>query len=228
MELHAGYVHFRVVVLGVERITSTSNRIKTNVTYKCECGIIKTIDYYILKKIKSCGCKKGNFRYGGRSKKLYQAWRSMKNRCFWKGLPGFKNWGGRGITACEGLLDFNTFQKVLGEPPTSEHSVDRWPNNENGNYSCGTCEECIRKEWPLNVRWGTKSQQSSNRRNCYKVEIDGETLSLRDACNRKGLPYKQIHERVKRGKWDIQTAINTPINVSNRYKNIKNDKVSSV
>ncbi len=194
----------------------------------CECGNKLIVTQEQLYRTRNCGCKPGNTRYGERSQKLYQAWRSMKNRCFWEGLTGFENWGGRGITVCRGLLDFNIFQKVLGEPPTSEHSVDRWPNNDTGNYSCGTCEECIQKEWPLNIRWGTKCEQSSNRRNCYKVEIDGEILSLREACKRKRLPYKQIHERVKRGRWDIQTALNTPINVSNRYKKIKNDKISSV
>lgn len=185
----------------------------------CECGKLYNFPIYKIKQ--SCGCFRGNFKYFGYDKKLYSTWRSMKNRCFWEGCPNYSGYGGRGITVCAGMLDFNIYQQVLGSPPTRKHSVDREDNNM--NYSCGECSECKEKGWIKNVRWATSKVQNSNKRNNILVEIDGAIMPLKYACLIRGLPYKQIHERIVRGGWDKNIAINTPINKSNRYKKNRNE-----
>lgn len=191
---------------------------------ECECG--KRIYYraWELRKRRSCGCKKGNVRYGDYDKKAYSSWRAIQVRCNENAKEKYKDWAGRGITICDGYLDFNCFYRDVGDAPSSKHSIDRIDNN--GHYSCGKCNECIINGWGMNIRWATREQQASNTRKAYRINIDGELVTLKDACKIKGLPYKQVHERVKRGGWDICIALNTPVikATSIRYKKLINDK----
>lgn len=145
----------------------------------------------------------------------------MKVRCFWEECPNYHSYGGRGITVCEGMLDFNVYQKIVGKPPSKKHSVDRIDNDM--NYSCGECKQCKQNGWLKNVRWATPKVQNSNKRNNIIVEVDGLPFTLKEACLIKGLPYRQIHERIVRGGWDKNIAINTPINKFNRYKQNRNE-----
>lgn len=90
----------------------------------------------------------------GRAKsKEHSAWVSMKQRCTNPNHPGFKHWGGRGITVCdEWMNDFSAFFSHIGKAPDGVRiSIDRI-NNE-GNYE------------PGNVRWATPREQIMNRRN---------------------------------------------------------------
>src|SRR5436189_10804 len=82
----------------------------------------------------------------------HTTWTSMLNRC--KDLNN-KYYGGVGVTVCERWQDFNAFFADVGPKPTSDHSLDRWPNPA-GNYE------------PGNVRWATKTEQADNKRINYK------------------------------------------------------------
>lgn len=93
--------------------------------------------------------------------KEYGAWANMKSRCLRPETKGFKYWGGRGIKICEGLLDFATFLSVLGRRPDGL-TLDRADNNK--HYSCGSCENCKREGWQLNVRWASRVVQANNQR----------------------------------------------------------------
>lgn len=186
----------------------------------CDCGRRMVYRRYELRKRKSCGCKKGNTKYSNVDKRVYSTWRNMKIRCFCKTTPGYKKYGAKGVTVCSGLLDFNKFQILLGVPPSESHSLDRFPLM-NGGYYCGGCSECMANGWELNVRWADKKQQAENRGICYSVELGGATVTLKEACRVNGLPYRHVHERIKRGGWDINTAINTPMGKPHSYKKIK-------
>jgi len=78
----------------------------------------------------------------------YQRWYNMMNRCHWNPT----RWHGqRGISVCDEWWNVTTFIAYLDEnlgPCPENYSIDRIDNN--GNYC------------PGNVRWATKSQQSSN------------------------------------------------------------------
>ena len=85
---------------------------------------------------------------------LYSTWRGMKQRCYYKKMNGYKNWGGRGIKVCdEWKDDFIAFasyiEKNLGDKPP-KHSFDRIDND--GDYE------------PGNVRWASYKEQNNNLR----------------------------------------------------------------
>lgn len=90
------------------------------------------------------------------------SWQAMKTRCFNENNYHYKNWGARGVTVCERWKNsFLNFYNDMGEKPEGK-SLDRMDND--GNYSCGKCEQCIENGWPMNCRWATAAQQSENRR----------------------------------------------------------------
>ena len=75
----------------------------------------------------------------------------MKQRCFNKNHPSYKNYGGRGIMICERWMVFENFLEDMGERPEGM-TLDRIDND--GNYELGNC------------RWATHFDQQINSRNC--------------------------------------------------------------
>lgn len=117
----------------------------------------------------------------------YRAWANMKSRCFDTNRPDYSDYGGRGITVCERWSDsFSNFFADMGPRPSSKHSLDRYPNND-GNYE------------PGNVRWATPIEQGSNKRNNISVSMDGEVVTLAEACRRKNIPYLKVFKRLEVG-----------------------------
>lgn len=144
----------------------------------CICGKITTATAHRLSsgKKKSCGCfykeerGKPNTTHG-KSKKggAYNSWCGMKQRCYYKKYISYSNYGGRGITVCDRWLGENGFINFLqdmGERPSKNHSLDRFPNNEDGIYEKSNC------------RWATRSQQGRGQRTNIWIECDGQKLIL--------------------------------------------------
>ena len=134
----------------------------------CECGAVREVLPQHLKsgRTKSCGCHnketqrqrfiKQNTTHGMSHRRvLFDCWHGIRNRCLNEQCPSYEGYGSRGITICDEWKDdlpafISYVDEVLGEKPSSSHSLDRIDND--GNYE------------PGNVRWADAITQANNRR----------------------------------------------------------------
>lgn len=161
---------------------------------KCECGNFKIIigRNLLAGTTKSCGCyakkvsselKTTHGCSENNKTPEYVTWLGIKARCYNVNSGSYPHYGGRGITVCdEWKNSFQQFLKDMGKRPTPKHSIDRYPNNETGNYE------------PSNCRWATREEQDRNRRSNKWFEFDGENLILTDwarklECDHSALSY---------------------------------------
>jgi hypothetical protein len=145
---------------------SHHNRSKAYWFCRCQCGKEKPVCAYDLTSNRSRACRKcsaqvfaapkltthGQTR-GGKHSKLHRTWQAIKQRCYNpKQVKSFAYHGALGVKVCDRwLASFEAFALDVGEPPTPQHSLDRWPN-ASGDYE------------PGNVRWATWQEQRDNRR----------------------------------------------------------------
>lgn len=136
------------------------------------------------------GADHHNYQHGHAADGLsrtYRAWWAMKQRCSNPKNNRYALYGGRGISVCERWLhSFENFLADVGEAPSSEFSLDRYPNQD-GHYE------------PGNVRWATRQDQSRNKRSNVLITLDGETKCLTDWCTKKGIPFPVARKRRVRG-----------------------------
>lgn len=182
---------------------------------KCACGKHVERPSPWLKKSQSCGCHQrlalsirrtthGHTKSGVKKHPLYNTWNSMVRRCRDRNTEGFEHYGGRGIKVCNrwsmgenGLSAFACFLSDMGDRPSPDHSIDRWPNN-NGNYE------------PSNCRWATQKQQQRNRRSNRIVSFKGVMVPLTVAAELAGINPNTVWCRLKLG-WSMDDAINRPV-----------------
>lgn len=147
---------------------------------RCVCGTEKSIRQAQLKNgsSQSCGClqrersasagpqrtKHGHtigHTEGGSVSSEYSTWQQMKNRCTNNRCPGWKHYGGRGITVCDRWLNsFNNFLADVGPKPKSEQKLTLGRIDNDKGYE------------PGNVEWQTYLQQAANKRiNTDRLEI---------------------------------------------------------
>jgi hypothetical protein len=130
----------------------------------------------------------------------YRAWSSMLSRCSNPKVPKFPRYGGRGIAVCARWREsFENFLADVGRRPSSEHSIDRWPNND-GNYE------------PGNVRWATLEEQGRNRSVNRMLTLNGVTLCITEWSEKTGLPYHVIWGRLKL-EWSDECALTVPLHI---------------
>lgn len=184
---------------------------------KCDCGNIVTVLANSLRQGRtfSCGClrserlKERNEKHNMSHSTLYHAWSNMKERCFNKNNPRYKDYGYRGITVCEEWLDFDTFRKWSLENGFIERkqnnrsllSIDRIDNN--GNYE------------PSNCRWVDNCIQANNKRNVKQYTYKGRTQSLSQWAREMGINLSTLHSRINRLGWSLEEALTTAASYSN-------------
>lgn len=171
---------------------------------RCDCGKERLVAATSLRSgnSKSCGCgirKSSKITHGMSYSLEERAWSGIKQRCLYKTWKFYPNYGGRGIKACAFILESPAHLiTLIGKCPGKGWTVDR--ENNNGNYSCGSCAECIQKVWPLNIRWATKRQQASNRRTSRSFTFNGVTTIAAEWARQLGISAASFSARVKSGK----------------------------
>lgn len=182
---------------------------------RCDCGgkSVTTSTKLRSGHSTSCGCRrreasgarlrKHGIVNGGAHRAEIDSYQHMKNRCLNPRDAAFDRYGGRGICICarwvngeDGRSGFQCFFEDMGPRPSKDHSLDRFPDND-GNYE------------PDNCRWATKKQQARNRRSNRIVQMQGETMSLAEACERFGLSYAKLNSRLSKG-FSFERALAQP------------------
>ena len=121
---------------------------------------------------------------------LYSRWRSMHQRCYNPGCDAYPYYGGRGITVCGRWFTFSLFCMDMGELPSPEHEIDRFPDRH-GNYE------------PGNVRWVLDPEQRQNQDRSLWVTYEGGRIPMAEAIRRSGLNRRAVYSRRARG-WPVE------------------------
>lgn len=163
---------------------------------ECECGNTKIVrgSHLTNGHVRSCGCIPRYRTHGGTKTRLYNIWASMKERCLNPNVPGYKNYGGRGITICDEWRNgFEIFQKwALENGYKDTLSLERVQND--GPYS------------PANCRWATRKEQANNTRKNRKWMHNGEEKTVPQLSRESGLAQGTIRSRLAKG-WSVERAI---------------------
>lgn len=166
---------------------------------KCECGNVSEVTGTDFKTghSKSCGClnieilRDIHTTHGMRYSSEYDSWSDMKKRCDNPKAMNYHNYGGRGIKVCSRWLEsFENFLEDMGPKPSPELTLDRWPNNETGNYEPGNC------------RWATDYEQFRNRRSNRWYEYGEKKMVLTDWASFFGVSHSTLIEHLKNKKFE--------------------------
>lgn len=175
----------------------------------CDCGKSTSVLAASLRagRSRSCGCgisAAGRLRYthgasrgfshGAKRQGEYNSWAQMRSRCNDPGANMFEHYGGRGIRVCARWESFEAFMLDMGPRPVG-HSLDRI--DVHGDYE------------PTNCRWADASTQANNTSRTVRITLDGVTQSLKQWTEARGLSYKMVSGRLKRG-WTPERALSTP------------------
>lgn len=184
----------------------SGSRLRRKATFICYCGneFIATLNSVKYKSITSCGCYKSKkikelkTKHGRRNTPEYQAWQHLRSRCRNETDSQYHNYGGRGIKVCDEWYDsFELFYKDMGDRPSEDHSIDRFPDMD-GHYMAANC------------RWATQKQQMNNYRNNVFIEYNGEKRTLTEWAEKIGIEYSCLYWRIVTDEWPIEKAFTKP------------------
>jgi hypothetical protein len=164
----------RFVYLGVAPYVGKAKKPHKKGYFKCDCGLIKSFDYYPIRggDVKMCvkcaaierGKKKATHRLIKHP--LYRKWQDMKNRCYNKNVDRYSSYGGNGICVCdEWRYNFKSFYDwCLKNGWERGLTIDR--KDVYGNYE------------PSNCRFISMKEQGFNKKNTLYIEYNGHKISL--------------------------------------------------
>jgi hypothetical protein len=148
------------------------------------------------------GYKHGHTSQGGVTNYSpeYRTWGAIKQRTTNPRHPAYARYGGAGVSMWpEWVESFDAFLAFIGPRPEPKcnYSIDRFPNKK-GNYE------------PGNVRWATRRQQNRNRQTNHLITHNGETRTIVEWAEIKGLPATLLAHRLAAG-WDVEDALTRPV-----------------
>lgn len=147
----------------------------------------------------SCGCyikdiNKKNAKHGYYGTPTYKSWDKMMHRCTNPKCKEYVWYGERGITVCEEWKDFSNFLKDMGERPPKT-TIDRI--NVNLGYCKGNC------------RWASALVQANNTRRNKHITYNGETKTIAEWAEAKGIKYDVLYSRLKKYGWSVEKSLET-------------------
>ena len=195
-------------LIAIERVKNVGKKVSWKCL--CDCGketIVLTTNL-TTNRIKSCGCLKNqklierSTKHNQRHTKLYEVWKTMKQRCFNSNNKSYHNYGGRGIIVCDEWKDnYQAFYEWSMNNGYKEGlSIDRI--NNDGNYE------------PSNCRWADRFTQNNNTRQNKPVVIDGVSKTIHQWTREYNIPVEIVRNRLYNKHWDIVKALTTPVKSS--------------
>lgn len=131
-------------------------------------------------------------KHGLRSKngngRIYNIWRSMKQRCYDPKRKDYHSYGGRGIGICSDWKDSaESFADwALKNGYRDDLTIDRIDNN--GDYT------------PENCRWATRREQDHNKPGVRLYYVDGEEYTLNEVCGKYEIRPASVEKELAKGK----------------------------
>lgn len=122
-----------------------------------------------------------NTTHGLRKHKLYNIWRTQKQRCLCVTNKGYYRYGDRGIKFSDNFLDFKVWFDYVTSLPNYDvdgYTLDRIDNNK--GYEKG------------NLRWASKELQSRNKRVIMSTNTSG---------------YKGVSWCKRAKKWKVKIVV---------------------
>lgn len=197
------YLHQKYGRLAITDVFRKNQR--TVAKCRCDCGNVKEVELYFLKKGLTVSCKCFNkeitTKHGLYGTKEYRAWQHMLRRCDDANSNYSHLYIEKGITVCDRWKAFNNFLEDMGTAPSAKHSVDRLEGDK-GYY----------KE---NCRWATPLQQSRNTSRNRIIEYNGEKKCASEWAEIYAIKYPVLLKRLYMG-WDFVRAITTPISTAHQ------------
>lgn len=182
----------------------------------CDCGAVayKHANDVISGHTKSCGCMQysghGSIKHGLYYHPLHTVWSNIILRCCNQNVQTYKYYGGRGISICnEWRKSFFAFYTwCINNGWEKGLQLDRTDNT--GNYA------------PDNCRFVSAKINCRNKRTNRFIEFQGETKTLAEWCEIYNIPYRAVHQRISKLKWDFKKAITQPIGAKHGGLETKN------
>lgn len=180
---------------------------------RCDCGTMRTLSSHNLLSgdVQSCGCAKGTHLHTRHGKKspTYSSWAAMIARTSYPSNAAYAYYQRMGITVCDRWREFSAFLADMGERPSLDHTLDRWPDKM-GNYEPGNC------------RWATRRAQANNRVTNKTVEWRGQSYTMAELSRATGLPKELLRHRITRAGWPVEDAVTAPLQQGSRtYSRLK-------
>lgn len=177
---------------------------------KCDCGKEKWIrpDAVLFGHSRTCGCGKrhdGAVIHGESKTRLYMIWGRMLERCNPCSTHGTARYAQRGISVCGEWKEYKNFAKWAKENGYADNlTIERIDND--GCYC------------PENCKWIERKKQARNRGTTFWIDYQGKKMSLAEACEISGLPYKSVHARIAQLGWPVDKALSIPMNTTRKWK----------
>ena len=170
-------------------LSRADNSSKCRVLWNCQClcgnkSLVSSTDL-TNGHTKSCGCLKK--KHGFTGTRLYNIYKSMKQRCYRHNCKDYKNYGARGIKICDDWLNnpLCFFNWAMANGYEESLTIDRI--NNDGDYE------------PSNCRWSTILTQSNNRRSSVIINHNGLGKTLAEWSRVFGIHPATLWSRINSG-----------------------------